>query len=168
MDASLIAALIAAAVTLTGSIISFVANRRAVRTEILKLEIELARRLTEKLYDKRLDVYPVAFEITDDLRGKYLFRSNVSKSRESLEEIKINLVEWHKKNGLILSEETIEAYKHLRWNLENVIESTDNLTEERLKPIWEGKMAFRRAMRKDLNLLYVEETKKGGAEDDEV
>ena len=42
MDASLIAAFIAAVVTLIGSIVSFVANRRAVRTEILKLEIELA------------------------------------------------------------------------------------------------------------------------------
>jgi hypothetical protein len=165
MDASLIAALIAAAVALTGSVISFFANRRAVRTEILKLEIELARRLTEKLYDKRLDVYPIAFEITDDLRGKYLFRSNTSNSREALKEIKNRLVEWHRKNGLILSEETIEAYKHLRWNLENVVESSDELTEEKLKPVWEGKISFRRAMRKDLNLLYAEEIQKGKIRD---
>ena len=49
MDTSLIAALIAAIVTLIGSTVSFIANRRAVRIEVLKLEIELARRLTEKL-----------------------------------------------------------------------------------------------------------------------
>jgi hypothetical protein len=113
------------------------------------------------LYDKRLDVYPIAFEITDDLRGKYLFRSNTSNFGETLKEIRNRLVEWHRKNGLILSEETIEAYKHLRWNLENVSESNDELTEERLKPIWEGKISFRRAMRNDINLLYSEEVQKG-------
>jgi hypothetical protein len=157
MDTSLIAALIAATVALVGSIISFTANRRALRTQITKLEIELARRLTEKLYDRRLEVYPIAFEITDALRGKYLFRSKVSNSRKALREVQTQLLDWHKKNGLILSGGAIHAYINLRGLLENIIESECDLTEETLNPIWEAKVAFRRAMRKDLNLLYVEE-----------
>ena len=48
----------------------------------------------------------------------------------------------------------------MRWNLENITESKDELTEEKLRPIWEGKISFRRAMRKDLNLLYAEEMQK--------
>ncbi len=55
---TIIAAAIAAFVAIIGAIISFIANRWSVRIELHKLEIELDRRLTERLYDKRLETYP--------------------------------------------------------------------------------------------------------------
>ena len=154
------AALIAAIVAIIGAVISFIANRWATRAEILKVEIELARRLTEKLYDTRLDIYPIAFEITDGLRGKHVF--NPDTKHEYLEDIWQCLLEWHKRNGLFLSDETIKSYIALRRGLEDIIESKKELTETNLQPIWKAKNNFRTSMRKDLNLLYVEEQPKKG------
>src|ERR1051325_2911205 len=100
---TIIAATIAAVVTIIGAIISFIANRWSVRTELRKVELELDRKLTEKLYDKRLEIYPSAFEITDGLLGEYLFAPATTK--EYLKNIQDRLMEWHRKNGLVLSDD---------------------------------------------------------------
>lgn len=156
MDTTIVSALIAALVALIGSTISFIANRRVLRTEIKKVEMELARRFTEKLYEKRLAAYPLAFEITDDLREKKLRRE--STTQQYLEQILQSLLEWHRKNGLILSPETILAYKNMRDAIDLVITSSAiPLSQESLLTIRDSKVKFRTCMRKDLNLLYAEE-----------
>jgi len=129
-----------------------------VRVEIRKVEIELKRRLTEKLYDKRLDTYPPAFEITDGLRGEHLFAPSIT--HQHLEDIRYRLLEWHKKNGIVFSDESIETYAALRRAIAKVTKNNEALTEENLKPVWAAKNNFRASMRRDLNLLYVEEREK--------
>ena len=155
MNVGLVSAIIAAVVALIGAILSFMANRRALRADLEKVEMELARKFTEKLYDQRLATYPIAFEITDDLRGKKLFRAEIT--REYLQQALERLIDWHRKNGLILSQDTVVGYKQLRNALETVIVREGALTEELLVPIQKGKVYFRACMRKDLNLLYSEE-----------
>ena len=155
---TLLAAITSAIVALVGAVISFVANRRTVRTELRKVEIELKRRLTEKLYDKRLDAYPPAFEITDGLRGEHLFASSIT--RQYLEDIRKRLLEWNKKHGLVLSDESIATYVALRRAIAKVTKTQEVLSEEILRPIWVAKNDFRSSMRRDLNLLYVEEREK--------
>jgi hypothetical protein len=154
-------AFISALVAIIGAIISFMTNRRAVRAELRKVEIELTRRLTEKLYDRRLDAYPLAFEITDNLRGEHLFTLEVT--REYLEDTRQRLLDWHKKNGILLSDETIETYKKLRRAIAKVTQTDVSLSDETLRPIWQAKNDFRTSMRKDLNLLYVEEKNKASS-----
>ncbi|MDY6966024.1 MAG: hypothetical protein SVM80_08680 [Halobacteriota archaeon] len=70
---AILSAIIAALVSLSVAIISYFANRRKLRSDREALEIQLKRNFTEKLYDKRLEIYPLAFEITDSLRGEHLF-----------------------------------------------------------------------------------------------
>ena len=151
---TIIAATIAAIVAIIGAIISYFTNRKSVRTELQKVEIELNRKLTEKLYDKRLEMYPPAFEITDGLLGEYLFSSKIS--RDYLQTIYEQLMDWHKK-VIVLSDESLTAFQLLRTSLLTVIKSDEALSEENLRPIWLAKNGFRTALRKDLRLLYNEE-----------
>jgi hypothetical protein len=154
---TIIAATIAAIVTIIGATISFFTNRRSVRTELQKVEIELNRKLTEKLYDKRLEMYPPAFEITDALLGEYLFSPKVS--RDYLQSIYEQLMNWHKR-VIVLSDESLTAFQQLRVSLRTVIKSDETLSEENLHPIWLAKNDFRIALRRDLRLLYNEEQDK--------
>lgn len=150
---TVLAAVISAVVALIGAIISYFANQRAIRVEMKRVEIELKRRLTEKLYDKRLEAYPCAFEITENLRGEYLFSGDISE--DYLSETRQRLIEWNRVNGIFLSDETIKSYMALRSSLS--MPKKDASTEEYIKSIWLSKNAFRSALRKDLNLLYLEE-----------
>ncbi|MBN2287382.1 MAG: hypothetical protein JXI43_13105 [Tissierellales bacterium] len=111
------------------------------------------------MYDKRLETYPFAFEITDGLIGEYLFKPTVT--REYLEDIRQRLMEWHRKKGIVLSDETIAAYAKLRRALGAVTRTDAPISKETLLPIWDAKNDFRTSMRKDLNLLYIEERNKG-------
>jgi len=155
---TVIAAIIAAVVTIIGAVISFFTNRWSVRTELRKVELELNRKLTEKLYDKRLETYPLAFEITDSLLGEHLFSSMVT--RKYLTDIHDQLMEWHRKKGIVLSDESITRFQQLRKALTKVTKSDEPLSEELLRPIWNAKNEFRTSMRKDLHLLYNEELEK--------
>ena len=151
----IVSSLIAAVVALIGAIISFVTNRRAVQAELKAVEIELTRKLTEKLYDKRLEVYPLAWEITGDLLREDLSEPVISK--EYLEEKRQHLIAWHRKNGLLISEEAVGAYYELRNALTEATQTDSELFEKSLKLVWQSKNYFRSKLRKDLHLLYIEE-----------
>jgi hypothetical protein len=152
---TIIAAIIAAIVTIIGAVISFYTNRWSVRSELRKVELELNRKLTEKLYDKRLDTYPIAFEITDGLLGEHLFSSATTK--EYLQNIYDQLMEWHRTKGIVLSDESITRFQQLRKALAKIIKADEALSEDALRPLWFAKNEFRASMRKDLHLLYNEE-----------
>jgi len=77
----IVAGLVAGIVSLIVAVLSFYATVRTVRAERQKLERELTRRLTERLYDLRLKHYPRAFEITEGL-GKYAGRPPASIATE--------------------------------------------------------------------------------------
>lgn len=64
----LLSAAIAATVSVLIALISFVANRNALKSERDRFERELERNMTTKLYSARLEVYPEAIAITDGLR----------------------------------------------------------------------------------------------------
>lgn len=152
----IIAGLIAAFVSLTVAILSHLASRKALRAQRENLEREMQRKLTEKLYDLRLKYYPKAFEITDQLRGEYLFKGLVL--AKDLNVIREELMEWNKsKAGFILSESSIASYYEIRDSLAQNSTNDEGLSKPQIKKIWHAKNKFRGCLRSDLNLLYVEE-----------
>jgi len=77
------------------------------------LERQLERKFTEKLYDLRLERYPEAFEITDELRGEYIFENRIDS--KTLMSIRKRLQEWNKtKAAFLLSEQSLKSFYRLR------------------------------------------------------
>ena len=150
-----LSASIAGVISLIGVLISFITNQHSIKTQGDRFEKELQRRFTDKLYELRLDSYPKAFEITDDLRGEFLFRKGISIKK--LASIRLELSKWNKtKAGFLLSESSLREYYAIRDSLD-FSPPNDVLTEDRMNTIWKCKNRFRSALKEDLNLLYVEE-----------
>lgn len=155
IDPTLLAALISALVSLVVAIVSYLTNRRALIRETERVRFEAQRRLTEKLYDKRMNSYPAAFELTDDLRGEVLFSDTITVA--NLRKIRSNLLEWNRNNGFVMSDQTIESFYLLRRLLHVDEKDNNSLSPELKEKLFEAKNKFRRHLRNDVNLLYVEE-----------
>lgn len=135
-------ALIAGGISVAVGLLSFLATWRTLASEHRRQERELQRRLTEKLIERRLIVYPKAFEITEPLR---------------LYGVRSQLTIWDRTEAaLIMSRECLQTYRSLRDGL--AIEPSGGVfTREQLDSIWHAKNDFRHRMRADVNLLYGEE-----------
>ena len=115
---------------LVAALISYVASLRALRTQREQqkqelnaqrdrlerelqsqrdyLERKLQRDLTKKLYDLRLDMYPKAFEITDQLRSEYVFKEDLK--QEFFQEVRTKIQDWNKtKAGFLLSKSSLKS-----------------------------------------------------------
>ena len=115
------------------------------------------RNLTTKLYDLRLEIYPKAFEITDniykDKGGNY--------DTEKLKNVLNELIEWKKgKLNLIISSEALESYYQLRNNLMKNPANNSKYSPEQIDKITNSNNNFRKQLRRDLGFLFKEEKEK--------
>jgi hypothetical protein len=165
MNPAISAAIIAATVSLIVATISFVTNRRSIKSEREKLEREMQRRLTEKLYDMRLEAYPKAFEITELLRGDLIF--DKAMTQKEFLDIRNKLFEWQRtKAAFVMSENALKAFRNLQNKLNNKPQSGASFKESEVEEIWEAKNYFRRSLRRDINLIYSEEAIKDNRRED--
>lgn len=155
---AILSASIAAAVSLLVALISFVANRNALQAEYRKLERELQREMTAKLYDARLEVYPEAIAITDGLRRSQLAAQDDAVFEDYFRAILFKLDQWHSKKAfLLLSRNAVYTFYHLRKLLREPPELEGRYSPEQLDRIRRAKGEFRLALRSDIQILYREE-----------
>lgn len=150
------AALIAGGISLAVALLSVVATWRTVHSETRRLERELQRRLTERLIDRRLGIYPRAFEITERLRGEHLNDRGLSDDEAT--KLREELATWNRSDAaLIMSRRTLKAFRALRDHLRRESRTEAAFSREERQKILQLKNEFRRAMRADVQLLYEEE-----------
>lgn len=112
------------------------------------------RNLTNRLYDLRLEIYPKAFEITDNIYKDKGGNYNNERLKNSLNE----LIEWKKgKLNLIISSEALESYYQLRNNLMKNPANNNNYSPEQIEKITNSNNNFRKQLRRDLGFLFKEE-----------
>lgn len=156
LNATIVSASIAGLVSVTVGTLSFFANRRATSAGSLERERQMQRRLTERLYELRLAAYPLAFEITGPLAREELFQN--AETAGLVARTGDGLREWNRTLGaLVMSKPTLKAYYEIREALAVVPSEAAGYDVAQLDRIWEAKNGFRRAMRRDLKLLYEEE-----------
>jgi hypothetical protein len=162
MSTSVTAAVIAAVVSLAVAIVSVVAafltTRATLRRDHDRQEADLKRTMTERLYDRRVAVYPSLFAATDSFR-----RSRLDEAQDlakHLAEAAIRVDEWHAhEGGLLLSAAAYKRMLDLRINVRRYLDSSNDPQQlEQLKgEIWVAKNLLREAMRADLGLLFDED-----------
>ncbi|OAZ04493.1 hypothetical protein [Flavobacterium succinicans] len=112
------------------------------------------RNLTTKLYDLRLEIYPKAFEITDNIYKDKGGNFDTERLKNTLNE----LIEWKKgKLNLIISSEALESYYQLRNNLMKNPANNNNYSAEQIEKITNSNNNFRKQLRRDLGFLFKEE-----------
>jgi len=112
------------------------------------------RNLTTKLYDLRLEIYPRAFEITDNIYKEKGGNYDVEKLKSVLNE----LIEWKRgKLNLIISSEALASYYQLRENLMKNPANNTIYSVEQIEKITNSNNNFRKQLRRDLGFLFKEE-----------
>lgn len=156
MDTAILTAIIAGGVSLVISFSTFWLTRYSIKSERVKLERELERKLTEKLYDRRISTYPEAFSITQGLVGYIIPDDTFGKKETS--KILDKLVAWQSGDAsFILSKKSLKSFYKLRESLLQEPDKGDFYSEAQKKAMWECKNDFRASLRKDVKLLFRED-----------
>jgi hypothetical protein len=164
MSSGVTAAVIAAAVSVavaTGTVtVTFLTTRASLRRDHERQEAEFRRTMTERLYDRRVAVYPGLFRATDAFRHSRL--NDAKDLRSHLAEAVAEVDNWHaQEGGLLLSAGAYEQMLGLRIAVRQYLnEAADSERTEQLKhDIWSRKNRLRDAMRADLGLLFDEDSR---------
>ena len=109
VTAAVIAAVVSVAVAAGSVGVTFLTTRASLRRDHDRQEAELRRAMTARLYDRRVEVYPKLFQITDAFRKSRL--SSAADLRAHLSQALTRVDEWHAaEGGLMLSS---GAYEHM-------------------------------------------------------
>jgi hypothetical protein len=152
---TVITALIAGGISLLVSLITYFTTKQQIITEREKLERQLERKFTERLYDLRLQHYVKAFQITEGL-------SKVAPNKEGLasgyQEIREQLKDWRAGEvAFIMSDKALKTYYELQRVLKKNPEMGDKYSEAQIQKIWRARNRFRGVLRADVGLLFKEE-----------
>jgi len=161
MDQALIgfvAAGVSGVVSLLIGVITVVVSRATIRAEREKLERELQRTMTARLYDVRLEVYPEAITVTEALRRSQMAAQGENLGEAYFKEVLARLDAWHAtRAGFIMSLRSLDQLYTLRKALRQEPELEGRYSEEQVERIAVAKGDFRMALRRDIQLLYEEE-----------
>lgn len=158
MEIAVITAIISAVVSLTVTLITVFASRNTIKAEREKLERELQRSMTVKLYDVRIEAYPQAMQITEGLRKSRLGENEKGLPEEYFKDILSQLDAWHAtKAAFIISRNSLYQLYALRKALREKPESNGKYSSEQINRVWDAKGKFRSALRADIQLLFKEE-----------
>lgn len=150
----LIPSLVAAVTSLIVCFIAYFQFLKSQRNEQDRFDKRLNRDLTSKLYDLRLEHYPLAFEITDNIykeRGGLLAPSKMQKACDELINWKSGIV------NLIISVESRDFFFKLRDGLMKNPAEGNKYSEAQIENIINLTRVFRKQLRRDLGFLYREE-----------
>lgn len=114
--------------------------------------------MTERLYDRRVTVYPGLYQATEAFRNSRL--NEAQDLRDHLAKAQAKVDEWlGQDGGLLLSESSYERLLELRAAIRRCIaEAPDSDQVEQLKQdVWARMSRLRHAMRADLGLLFDED-----------
>lgn len=150
----LIPSLVAAVTSLIVCFIAYFQFLKSQQSEQDRFDKRLNRDLTSKLYDLRLEYYPLAFEITDAIykeKGGLLIPSKMKNTCDELINWKRGIV------NLIISIESRDFFFKLRDALMKNPAEGDKYSEVQTENIINLARAFRKQLRRDLGFLYREE-----------
>ncbi|MEQ1546134.1 hypothetical protein [Methyloglobulus sp.] len=145
----IVTALIAALTSLIVSAVSYLIQQR-------EIDKRLDRMFTDRLYNMRLECYPPAFDVTDQILRRPKPEGIVSE--QNLEKIRYDLVDW--KKGVVniaISGKSLMAFRALISALSMGKGLKDRYTDEQIEKIFNCKNQFRKNLRADLGCLYNEE-----------
>jgi hypothetical protein len=121
---------------------------------------DMQRRMTERLYERRIAKYPELFAATEEFRRSVMDAAPtapdlVKHLRDAIDRVN----DWHAvEGGLLLSDKALQALYDLRQAVKEITEQ--NLASDTSRPdtrrVWECKRRLRVELREDISLLFEE------------
>ena len=156
MSEKLIAAVIAGLVSLIIAGFGILSTHRQNKLAQKRLKKEFQNKFTEKLYEKRMELYPAAFRTAGRIR-----KLKMPQGITPLEYQKIACDElsiWGEgEAGLFMSDELFNAYWEFRKALANNPGNSEFYSDKQVEKLWRARQRFRQSLRADLGNLYTGE-----------
>ena len=166
MDTAVLTTIVSAVVSLTVTLITVFVSRSSIKAEREKLERELQRSMTARLYDARLESYPRAMEVTEGLRKSRLGEQADRVSQAYFRTILDELDQWHAtRAAFIISRSSLEQLWDLREQLRQKPAADGRYSPEQIQRIVDAKGKFRKSLWSDMQLLFKEDTQIRAEED---
>ena len=156
MDPDIRVALIAGGISVCISIISFLSSLLVIKGQQLDLERKIQNQYTDKLYSLRLEHYPQAFILTEQIQQRPKPKKIIE--RTELQNIALQLYSW--KTGavsLIISKRSLDKFFALRDALSVGYAENDRFSDSQVERIMNTRNEFRSSLRQDIGLLYEED-----------
>jgi hypothetical protein len=156
MDTDVKVALIAGGISIIVSFLGFISSWIVLRAQYKELERKIQNQFTDKLYSLRLEHYPQAFILTEQIQHR-------SKPQQIVEQVELmsiaeKLYVW--KTGtvsLIISNQSRKKFLALRDALSMGYGENDKYTNEQVEKIMKTRNEFRSSLRQDIGFLYQED-----------
>jgi len=121
-------------------------------------QLEAHRELIDVLYQKRLESYPKAIAITQEIGKAYENKKSPAEIIEINQDAYTKLHAWNRDEGyLLMSSKTYGSFLALIGTLRKNPETKDGFSEKQLENIWYARNKFRPLLREDLGHLFVAE-----------
>jgi hypothetical protein len=146
-------ALIAGGVSLLVGVATFSSVLFTLRAKVKEYERQIANKYQERLYEKRLELYPRAFALTRGIN----FPPKDWKSFERVEMLnrRDELVDWiNSQAGLVISQPVIGVSRDLIRALSPNYGDPDGYQRAQMENIINAAVAFRRELRRDILLFH--------------
>ena len=149
----ILAAIIASSISLIIAIITHLTTAKKIKIEKSNLEKEFEHRYIDKLFEKRIDLYPTAFAIAG--KASRLKAPEYIVPSEDLLKVKYELTDWAEgEAGLFMSKELVEAFYNFTNVLSKKPSNGENYSLEQADKIWNYRNNFRSKLRRDLGILH--------------
>lgn len=157
MSEQLVNALISATVALVISLIGLISGNISLRAKKQELERQISNKYQERLYEKRLELYPSAFIIAKGIT--YPPKAWASFKRSEMLDKRDALLEWvNSQAGLIISREVIKATRELIRALSPDYGDSAGYQRSQMENIIDAAAAFRRELRRDLRTFHLSDS----------
>ena len=146
-------------VAIISALISYLVARITTKNEIRKVQSEF----TQKLYEKRLELYPRLLNLTQDIGKEMIWRKGTGETRltgqetfqiayEALE----GLIEWQKDTAieLVLSDESLEKFEKLKKALRSDPSQGKKYGRQQMDNFWKLREDLRDCLRKDVGIYH--------------
>lgn len=153
MSENIMVALISASVSLVVALFGMLMNLIHHRNVLRKITIENRNKYLEKLYEKRIELYPEGFRIVS--RIILLKKPERIISEDIQKKLLIDLSVWVQGDaGLFMSKKTIKCYYELKDFLGNSPGNSPYYTANQAKKIWLARNQFLKSLRTDIGNLH--------------
>jgi hypothetical protein len=132
--------------------------RASVTAGLQQWERDQTRRMTERLYERRIAAYPDAMRLPEPLR-LHCLQDFEGDTAALLDDTLRELDEWHcTAAAFIISARTLDTIYGLRAALRIAPSGPDQFTDEEIARLFEAKNAFRKSLHDDIELLFHEDS----------
>lgn len=146
-------AIIAGLVSLVVSMLAILSTWITVFAQRKDLERQIQNQFTDKVYSLRVEYYPRAFELTEQIQRRAEPQRIIGK--KELQHINRELFEWKTgKVSLIISGKALDCFYALRDALDMGHGEHENFNLEQVEKIFTARNNFRSSLRQDIGLLH--------------